>query len=330
MIELGILRIANSKGVPFAREKLRACLVAAGVKKVAAGQIVSLISENIRTKTPVIIDIFLEESLRSLIIQSPAIETRYNQIELPHLPNDEDLKKLREILSFLTREELLHDLELKVEERTNELKIEREKSEKLLRNMLPEKIATRMKHGETIADHHEASVVFIDIVGFTEFARDRSASSVVNILDAIFREFDLITKKHGLEKIKTIGDGYLAVAGIPEPQYDHVDRAVLMGLNIVTAVSKLKVIMNVPVDVRIGIHTGPVLAGVIGINKPFYDIWGDTVNVASRLEKYGEKGRVHISDDLKVKLGKRFKFHDCGIKDIKNRGKIRTWTVTLP
>lgn len=327
MIELGLLRIATNDGVPFAREKLRTCMVAAGLKRVVAGQIMSILSQDLRRQTPVELRIFLDNDGHDICIQSPILNQKYNRIRLPKPLTEDDLPAIKRILAFLTRDELLHDLENQVEERTAELKKERERSEKLLQNMLPGAIATRMKDGETIADHHEATVVFVDIAGFTAFARDRSASVVVSMLDSIFREFDAITRRHGLEKIKTIGDGYLAAAGLPEHQIDHVDRAVMMGLDIVGVIPRLREELGLSIDVRVGIHTGPVLAGVIGVHKPFYDIWGDTVNVASRLEKNGALGRVHISDDVRQALGGRFHFEDRGPIELKNRGSVNTWFV---
>ena len=188
--------------------------------------------------------------------------------------------------SRLTREELLYDLERQVQERTADLERERERSERLLRNMLPDVIARRMKDGETIADTHEASVLFADIKGFT--SRQRAKRQVTwSILDRIFREFDAIAQKHGLEKIKTIGDSYMAAAGLPVPQLDHVDRAVQMGLDMVAAIALLREELGLAIDVRVGIHSGPVVAGVIGTQKHAYDVWGDTVNVASRMESHG-------------------------------------------
>jgi class 3 adenylate cyclase len=230
-------------------------------------------------------------------------------------------------LDRLTREELLHDLEHQVEERTAELEHERERSERLLRNMLPTVIAQRMKDGETIADTHEATVLFADIKGFTELARDRSATAVVAILDEIFRRIDALAEAHNLEKIKTIGDCYMAVAGLPLPQADHVDRAVMMALDIIAAMPQLRQELGVEIDVRIGVHTGPLVAGVIGTQKYAYDVWGDTVNVASRMESHGLPGHVQVSDDVRKHLGGRFEVEERGTIEIKNRGSMKTWFV---
>ncbi|RTL88468.1 MAG: adenylate/guanylate cyclase domain-containing protein [Hyphomicrobiales bacterium] len=327
MIEIGRLSISSSEAVPFAREKLRAALVAAGIRQVAAGHAISLLSRDLRARAPLELVVLLEENNKEISLQIDASAGLSRRLILPAPLNERDIGTVSEILAFLTRDELLHDLERQVEQRTAELKKERERSERLLRNMLPDSIAARMKDNEVIADHHVASVLFIDIVGFTAFARDKSASDVVAILDRIFKAFDGVIKRHGLEKIKTIGDGYLAVAGLPHPQFDHADRAVLAGLDIVGLIPALREEIGCVVDVRVGIHSGDVLAGVIGVNKPFYDIWGDTVNVAARLEQTGTSGKVHISQEMRDKLGARFRYIGCGLVELKNRGKLNTWFV---
>ncbi len=330
MTRIGDLRISSADAAPFAREKLRAALVAAGITRAAAGQAVSLLSCDIREKAPINIEVLLSDDNQEMSLRAGSSQVRRRNFRLPAPLSPERIHKVRDILAFLTRDELLHDLERQVEQRTAELNRERERSERLLRNMLPDQIAARMKDNEVIADHHLASVMFMDVVGFTAFARDKTAAAVVEFLDRIFRVFDAIIKRHGLEKIKTIGDGYLAVAGLPHPQFDHVDRAVMAGLDIVGALPGLRADLGVAIDVRLGIHTGDVIAGVIGIDKPFYDIWGDTVNVASRLEKNGEAGKVHVSDEVRANLGSRFHFTNRGLIELKNRGQLNTWFVDWP
>ncbi len=330
MTRIGDLRISSADAAPFAREKLRAALVAAGIPRAAAGQAVALLSCDIREKAPINVEVLLSDDNQEMSLRAGSSQVKHRNFRLPAPLSPERIHKVRDILAFLTRDELLHDLERQVEQRTAELTRERERSERLLRNMLPDQIAARMKDNEVIADHHLASVMFMDVVGFTAFARDKTAAAVVEFLDRIFRVFDAIIKRHGLEKIKTIGDGYLAVAGLPHPQFDHVDRAVMAGLDIVGALPGLRADLGVAIDVRLGIHTGDVIAGVIGIDKPFYDIWGDTVNVASRLEKYGEAGKVHVSDEVRANLGSRFRFTDRGLIEMKNRGQLNTWFVDWP
>lgn len=330
MTEIGMLRIATDEGIPFAREKLRAGLVAIGLNRVFVGQTVTRISERLRLGTPATVRVAIDHDRKLVVIDSEAGAVTEYRLPLNIMPDDQLIADMQRIISFLTRDELMHDLERQVDARTAELKIERERSERLLRNMLPDSVATRIKDGETIADLHQATVVFIDIAGFTAFARDRSASEVVSVLDQIFRSFDEVTRRHGLEKIKTIGDGYLAAAGLPIAQIDHVDRAVIMALNIVAIIPALTGALGTNFGVRLGVHSGPVLAGVIGADKPFYDIWGDTVNVAARLEKYGAEGKVHVSEDVRQRVGTRFAFEDRGMIELKNRGALRTWFVDWP
>jgi class 3 adenylate cyclase len=325
--ELSVLRIAAPDALTFAREKLRAGLVVAGLRHVLAGQIATVVSQSLRDRLPTQLTVALEDEGRCIALRPAEIAGRYQRIALPQLLDGATVDAMRAILNRLTREELLYDLELQVQQRTADLERERERSESLLRNMLPGEIARRMKDGETIADSHDASVLFADIKGFTALASVRSAPAVVAILDRIFREFDAIAQKHGLEKIKTIGDSYMAAAGLPLHQADHVDRAVLMGLDMVATMPTLCTELGLTLDVRVGVHTGPVLAGVIGTRKFAYDIWGDTVNVASRMESHGLPGHLQVSDDVRRMLGKRYTFEDRGVIEIKNHVPMRTWFV---
>ena len=315
------------RGLPFAREKLRATLSLAGIRQVVAGQITGSVSEHFRRNLPAELVVDLGADRDRLFLQPSELAGRYAQISLPAAIRDPEVRAMQQALGRLTRDELMHDLERQVEERTAELLAERERSEQLLKNMLPRVVAERMKKGETIADRHEGTVIFADIKGFTSMAMNRDAHEVVTILDKIFRLFDELAEKHALEKIKTIGDCYMAVAGLPLPQFDHVDRAVLMGLDIVDVMPSLRESLGIEIDVRVGIHTGPLVAGVIGTQKYAYDIWGDTVNVASRMESHGLPGHVQISEDVQEKLGGRFEFEERGTISIKNRGTIKTLFV---
>jgi len=327
MTVLGVLRVTNPDALPFAREKLRACLVVAGLRPVMAGQVTTWISQAIRRAMPVEVTVALDDEGSRLLLGPDAIAGRYAVLRLPDPAGSGTVWAMKSVLDRLTREELLHDLEHQVQQRTAELARERERSERLLKSMLPEIIAERMKNGETIADSHEATVLFADIVGFTELARDRSAEAVVAMLDRLFRQFDDIAEKHDLEKIKTIGDCYMAAAGIPVAQPDHVDRAVLAGLDIIAAIRQARDELGIAIDVRVGVHTGPLVAGVIGSRRYTYDVWGDTVNVASRMESQGVAGHLQVSDDVRQRLGKRFSLEDRGTIDLKNRGMMRTWLV---
>lgn len=328
MIQLGVLRVIAAEALPFAREKLRACLVIGGLRRVFASQITAAVSQAMRSALPAEIFIYLEDDHRQLCLRPREYVGRYERIALPSPLDDVAISEMKSVLARLTREELVNDLERQVQERTADLWLERERSERLLRNMLPDAIAQRMKDGETIADVHQATVLFADIKGFTALASKRSAPDVVALLDRIFSEFDSISHRHSLEKIKTIGDAYLAAAGLPMPQMDHVDRAIVSGLDMVDAVSGLRDELGADIDVRVGIHTGPVVAGVIGTAKYAYDVWGDTVNIASRMESQGIPGKVQISDDVRQVLGRRYQLVERGAIEIKNRGSMRTWLVT--
>ena len=327
MKRIGNLRVQYERGLPFAREKLRTTLLLAGIRQVVAGQITAGVSECFRRNLPAELTMDLHADGDRLILQPAELAGRYGQITLPRVIGDREAAAMRKALGRLTRDELMHDLERQVEERTAELSAERERSERLLKNMLPKAVAERMKMGESIADRHEGTVIFADIKGFTSMAMNRDAHDVVTMLDQIFSRFDALARKHALEKIKTIGDCYMAVAGLPIPQFDHVDRAVLMGLDIVNIMPSLRDDLGIDIDVRVGIHTGPLVAGVIGTQKYAYDVWGDTVNVASRMESHGLPGHVQISEDVKKKLGRRFRLEERGTISIKNRGTIKTLFV---
>lgn len=201
-------------------------------------------------------------------------------------------------------------------------------TDQLLRNILPESIADRLKEkpDETIADScSEASVLFADLVGFTPTARKLGASKIVMLLNEIFTRFDKIASDLEVEKIKTIGDAYMVVSGLPYPQDDHAERLAVMGLRMQKELDVIAREQDLEIGLRIGIETGPVMAGVIGRTKFFYDVWGDTVNMASRLESHGVCGEVHVSSTFISKLGERFEVERRGIVDIKGVGETETW-----
>jgi class 3 adenylate cyclase len=230
----------------------------------------------------------------------------------------------------------------KLQEQNLAVEHERERSEKLLLNVLPALIAERIKNGETtIAESfNEATVLFADIVGFTEMSSKSSAADIVNILDAVFSDFDALVEKYGLEKIKTIGDAYMVVSGVPIPYTDHAERIARFALDMMSAMQKYAMLSGVEhggLQIRVGIHTGSVVAGVIGKKKFAYDLWGDTVNTASRMESHGETGKIHISDQVHTLLYKeplakeqtpRFFFEERGMISVKGKGQMRTYYLT--
>ncbi len=206
---------------------------------------------------------------------------------------------------------------------------ERRRSERLLMNILPAKIAARLKHKEhPIADHFaQASILFMDMADFTKFADNKDPKIVVTVLDELFTRFDQIAERHGLEKIKTIGDCYMAAAGVPEPRPDHAEAAASMALDVKAAMQGYKAPDGTPLNFRIGLHCGPVVAGVIGKKKYVYDMWGDAVNTASRMESSGLPGEIHCSDDFKNSLPAHYTFLDRGTIVVKSKGLMQTWLL---
>jgi class 3 adenylate cyclase len=206
---------------------------------------------------------------------------------------------------------------------------ERRTSDRLLLNVLPASISERLKGGEfPIADSFPAvSVVFADIVGFTPLSARLSASEVIAILSGLFSHFDDLVSARGLEKIKTIGDAYMAVGGLPEPLIDHAERVVDLALAMVAAGAA----GDWPdVSLRVGVHSGPAAGGVIGSRKFAYDVWGDTVNVAARLEQSGVAGRVHVSEETRLLVGDRFVFEPRGPVELRGLGRVPTYLVVAP
>jgi adenylate cyclase len=204
---------------------------------------------------------------------------------------------------------------------------EKARAEKLLRQVLPEPIVRRLKRGQgVIADHFDGvTVVFADIVGFTPLAARLSPSEVVELLDEIFCGFDELALQHGVEKIKTIGDAYMAVAGAPEPCRDHAERAARLALAMRVLVRELAAAREIELAMRIGMHSGEVVAGVIGIERFAYDLWGDTVNTASRMESHGAPSEIQISAATREALGERFAVRERGAIEVKGRGTLVTY-----
>ncbi|MBS1773116.1 MAG: hypothetical protein JST82_09650 [Bacteroidetes bacterium] len=206
---------------------------------------------------------------------------------------------------------------------------ERKRSENLLLNILPEKIADRLKKREhPIADYFDnASVLFVDMAEFTLFADGREPNDVVSMLNSIFTKFDILAEKHGLEKIKTIGDCYMAVSGLPTPNPHHAEAAVAMAMDIKKEMKDLKAPDGTPIHFRMGLDCGPVVAGVIGRRKFIYDLWGDTVNTASRMETTGIAGEIHCSERFKQKLEGKHIFISRGLTEVKGKGMMETWLI---
>jgi class 3 adenylate cyclase len=207
------------------------------------------------------------------------------------------------------------------------LALEQERSERLLLNVLPAPIAERLKRAEgVIADAFpEASVLFADLVDFTRQSRRIAPEQVVEVLDGLFSAFDELASRHGLEKIKTIGDAYMVAGGLPDPRPDHAAAVADMALAIREEVARHRVPGGEPLAVRIGIDTGPVVAGVIGRRRFIYDLWGDTVNTASRMESDGVAGCIQVTERTYERLRDRYRFRRRGPIVVKGKGEMVTW-----
>jgi class 3 adenylate cyclase len=204
---------------------------------------------------------------------------------------------------------------------------ERARSERLLLNILPPPIAARLKNGEgPIADEYtQATVLFADIAGFTDWSGTVSPTIVVERLQEIFNAFDALALKHGCEKIKTIGDAYMVAAGLPLPRDDHAEAIAEMALEMFQVLDELNRSHEHRLNLRLGINTGPVVAGVIGAHKFVYDLWGDAVNLASRMESQGVVGRIQVTEAVYETLKNQFHFEARGQVEVKGKGKVATW-----
>ena len=208
-----------------------------------------------------------------------------------------------------------------------ELEREKERSETLLLNILPPSIVERMRNGETvIADRiAEATILFCDLVGFTTLSADLTADRTIDFLGQTFAAFDRLVAELEVEKIKTIGDAYMVAAGVPEPQADHAQRIAALAPRMLDAVAAVAQATRLDLQARIGVHTGPITAGVIGTHKFVYDVWGDTVNTASRMESHSLPGRIQVSAATRAALGGGFRLERRGVIDVKGKGMMETY-----
>lgn len=207
----------------------------------------------------------------------------------------------------------------------------RAESERLLLNVLPASIAERLKRGEEVADYFDqASILFADIANFAQYAADRSPTEVVALLNQIFSAFDQLTEKHQLEKIKTIGDAYMVVSGLPTPRPDHLEALVEMALEMQTVMETFRHNGLFDLKIRIGINSGPVIAGIIGYKRFSYDLWGDTVNVASRMESFGVLDKIQVTSEVYDRLKDRYHFTKRGPVQVKGKGEMTLYLLMGP
>ena len=202
-------------------------------------------------------------------------------------------------------------------------------SDDLLLNVLPRSIAHRLKRdpGVIAERFEEVTVLFADVADFTPFAERNSPEHVVGVLDDIFSAFDRLTQERGLEKIKTIGDAYMAAGGLPELRPDHAQAVAELALEMQLQLAQVSEALGLSLRIRIGIDTGPVVAGVIGRHRFIYDLWGDTVNTASRMESQGIPGRIQVTEATYRRLSDRFRFEDRGEIEIKGKGRVRAYLL---
>lgn len=224
-------------------------------------------------------------------------------------------------------EAALQEKNRQLEAAHREVALERDKSERLLLNVLPPSIAGRLKdHESTIADRFsDATILFADIVDFTRMSQRMDAESLVRMLNDLFTRFDSLTDRYGLEKIKTIGDCYMAVGGVPERRDDHCAAVASMALDMLREAEAFNAATGSSLRLRIGVNTGSVVAGVIGRKKFIYDLWGDAVNTASRMESQGQPSRIQVTEAVVEAIGGRFRFEPRGEIEVKGRGTMKTW-----
>ena len=208
------------------------------------------------------------------------------------------------------------------------MEAEYQRSESLLANILPASIARRLKDPtrNIIADKYDdASILFADIAGYTKRASDTTPTELVRFLDTLYTDLDALVDRHGLEKIKTSGDSYMVVSGVPQPRQDHVEALAGLALDMADAVADLKDPQGRAVPLRIGLAAGPVVAGVVGSRKFFYDVWGDAVNVASRMESTDVEGRIQVPQSVYERLKDDYVLEERGDIDVKGKGLMHTW-----
>jgi class 3 adenylate cyclase len=198
--------------------------------------------------------------------------------------------------------------------------------------MLPAHVVERMTAGETrIADSHgEVTIVFADLVGFTRLTKQVAPRHLVEILNQLFSSFDDLASRHRIEKIKTIGDCYMAVAGMEQGDSGHTERAAEFAFGLLRSVEALSRATGMDLNVRVGLHVGPVIAGVIGSMRPAFDCWGDTVNIASRMESSGTSGGIQVSEAARWRLQDKYRLVENTAVDIKGIGVTKTYSIHLP
>jgi adenylate cyclase len=245
-----------------------------------------------------------------------------------YLPKPFDPVLLRARLDASLANKHLHDME---QAHLKAIQAERERADRLLLNILPAPIAEQLKQGrEKIAESFvDVTVLFADVVDFTPWAARRDPGEVLDVLNAIFSTFDRLADRYALEKIKTIGDCYMVAGGLPTPRSDHAEAVAEMALDMRSEFNSLPVVrrQDITMRLRTGIHSGPVIAGVIGQKKFTYDLWGDTVNTASRMQTHGVANAIQVSADTYQRLRDKFEFEGQGVIQVKGKGEMHTYML---
>ncbi len=261
-----------------------------------------------------------------------SLEIFYNHVQ-PIIPTDPSTIEARKTVMDILFGILLFTLAVYINSifQKSELatQLEQEKSERLLLNILPASVIKKLReNSDSIAERFEnCTVLFSDIVGFSELSRKMTADSIVKLLNNIFSSFDDLVEKYGLEKIKTIGDAYMVVGGLPEPDENHAEKVANFALDMLEVVKDYSKKNNVNLELRIGINSGNAVAGVIGKKKFIYDLWGDSVNTASRMESHGLPGKIQISNSTYFLIKDKFQFSDRGSVEVKGIGKIQSYLL---
>ncbi len=285
---------------------------------------ISLLEEEIRQ----ISDRFNQESE---MVSNQLFTLSNEEVQLAH----QDIKRTAQQMTIILTGSVIAMVTLSImiwqsfQSALKQLEVEQEKSESLLLNILPESIAQRLKYQPgTIADHfEEVTVLFADIAGFTQLSAQISPTKLVNLLNEIFSEFDRLTTHKQLEKIKTIGDAYLVVGGLPNPRSDHAEAVAELALDMQKVMNQFNQKYRHNLQLRIGINTGPVVAGVIGAKKFIYDLWGDTVNTASRMESHGIIGEIQVTEATYQRLKEEYDLEQRGLMEIKGKGEMNTYLL---
>lgn len=268
------------------------------------------------------------------IIMVTALDDRQSRVRGLESGANDFISKPFDRIELLARVGTIIELNLKRKKALAALRDSMSETERLMLNILPASIAHRLKDNPgTIADKFdEVTILFADIVGFTAFAANMLPTVLVRLLNTIFSVFDHLTEKHGLEKIKTTGDRYMVAGGLPEPKDDHVEAIAELALDMQNEIARFnsnsKMMKDGELSIRIGINTGPVVAGVIGVKKFTYDLWGDTVNVASRMEEHGRAGYIQVTEVTYEHLKDKYTFRKRGKIRVKNRGRIMSYFLT--